>query len=150
MDIATTDTLRPALETSKHMEFEPVRALKGDLSKACFELAMELPKLMLNCSKLTRMGIGRKLEQHIYQLLDDAVAVSNPRLTLHKKRQVLENMSTASDSVLVYLRLAVMSQDIDSKRYQRLSSQLVAIGKQIGGLCKYLERKTKQNSDASV
>lgn len=119
---------------------ESVKPLSGDLTKACFDLAGALPVLMQHWPKLTRMGLGRKLEEHTYQLLDAAVVVSNPSVHHATKVRTLEAMSSGSDAVLVYLRLGYQGQAIDGKRYQRLASQVVTIGKQVGGLRKYLER----------
>jgi hypothetical protein len=135
----TPDT-QPSNGAEKPIDVEPIKPLKADLSKACFDLAGDLPMMMRNWSKITRMGLGRKLEEHTYKLLDSAVVVSNPSVTQQVKLSTLEAMSSGSDAVLVYLRLGYQGKEIDGKRYQRLSTQVVAIGKQVGGLRKYLER----------
>ena len=115
-----------------------IKPLKANISRACFELAMELPLMMRHWPRLTRMGLGRKLEEHVYQLLDAAVSISNPIIPTASKVRHLEQMSTGSDAVLVYLRLGYKGQEIDGRLYQRLAKHTVAIGKQVGGLRKYL------------
>jgi hypothetical protein len=106
------------------IEVEAVKPLKGDLSKACFDLAGELPRMMQNWPKMTRMGLGRKLEEHTYRLLDSAVVVSNPSVDQRVKIATLESMSSGSDAVLVYLRLGHKSEAIAPKLYSKLSSQV--------------------------
>lgn len=147
MTFETTNTSNPP-DADKPIDVEPVKPLKADLSKACFDLAGELPLMMRNWSKITRMGLGRKLEEHTYKLLDYAVMVSNPSLNQQVKISTLEAMSSGSDAVLVYLRLGYQGKEIDGKRYQRLSTQVVAIGKQVGGLRKYLERNRPRKSQS--
>lgn len=119
----------------------PVKPLKADLAKACYELTCELPILMKNWPKSSRMGLGRKLEEHIYRLLDTAVFVGSPTVHNSDKIESLKIMGAGADAVLVYLRLGHHSKEIDVKRYQRLSTHVVSIGNQVGGLKKYLERQ---------
>ena len=119
----------------------PVKPLKADLAKACYELTCELPILMQNWPKSTRMGLGRKLEEHIYRLLDTAVFVGSPTVHDTEKIESLKIMGAGADAVLVYLRLGHHTKEIDVKRYQRLSSLVVSIGNQVGGLKRYLEKQ---------
>ena len=44
--------------------FEELKPLKANLSKACFDLAAELPTIMRHWPKPTRAGLGRRLEDH--------------------------------------------------------------------------------------
>jgi hypothetical protein len=88
------------------------------------------------------MGLGRKLEEHTYRLLDSAVIISNPSVTPVQKQAALDDMSNGSDRVLVYLRLAFTTKELDGKRYQILSGKVLAIGRQVGGLKKYFDRRS--------
>ena len=90
--------------------------------------------------RISRMGIGRRLEDHVYSLLDAAIKVSNPIESQAEKVKILGSMSSRTDCVLVYLRLGLESQDIDQKRYRRLADHVVGIGRQVGGLKKHIAK----------
>ena len=140
-----SDTLLSESKSTSDLEQAPedflrVKPLRATLSKTCFDLASELPPMMRHWPKLTRMGLGRKLEDHVFTLLDSSVFVSNPTEATQTKMQILQNMSTRADSVLVYLRLGLDMKDIDSKRYRRLADTTMDIGRQVGGLKKHLAK----------
>lgn len=140
------ETNTPAASHGIDFEQKNVKPLKASLSKACFDLAADLPAMMRHWPKTTRMGLGRKLEEHTYQLLDSAVVVSNLIVKTETKLNTLQDMSSGTDIVLVYLRLAYFGKGIDGKRYQRMSTQVVDIGKQVGGLKRYLSKGTRISS----
>jgi hypothetical protein len=116
-----------------------IKPLKANLSKACFDFITELPTVMRHWPKLTRMGLGKRLEEKAYHLLESAVIVSNPSSDSSTKRRTLKDMSNCSDILLVYLRLAYIRKELAPERYKRLFEQVIAIGKQVGGLGKFLD-----------
>jgi len=120
-----------------------VKPLRADISKACFDLAVEIPPLMQHWPKTSRMGLGRRLEEQVFYLLEGAVRISNPVLANHTKRAETESMSTACDVVLIYLRLARTLKILSANHYTRLAESVTVIGKQVGGLRKYFDKKTR-------
>jgi hypothetical protein len=119
---------------------DKIKPLKAQLSKACFDLASELPVVMRHWPKLTRVGLGRRVEETTYHLLESAVIVSNPSCDPSTKRSTLRDMSSRSDILLVYLRMAYVRKELAPERYKRLFEQVIGIGKQVGGLGKFLDR----------
>jgi hypothetical protein len=130
-------------QATKPKQTDEIRPLKAHLSKACFDFAAEIPGVMQNWPKPTRMGLGRRLEENVYGLLEDTITITNPTLSNAEKQQKIQEMSSLCDIILVYLRLARVKETIPIKKYSELSEKIVAIGKQIGGFKRYLKHEAK-------
>lgn len=119
-------------------KFLPVKPLRANLTKACFDLAAELSPMLRHWPKVQRQCLGRRLENQVFDLLEHSVMVTNPTLPSARKRECLGEMSSETDKTLVLLRLAKHEQCLGEDRYLRLSRQVIDIGRQVGGLGKFL------------
>lgn len=100
-----------------------------------FQKAYELYKtfylLVAHFPKKDRFTIGQKIESAILDLIEDIITAS--QLSKPEKLPVLKRASVKLDLLKVFIRLSKDLKILDNKKYLLFESQLLEIGRMLGG-----------------
>jgi len=95
-----------------------------------------LSDTLLIFPKRKRYTIGQRLDQLALDIFE--LVISAGHATREHKMPILQQTSAKLDLLKILVRLSNDTKCLDNKRYQELSTQLVEIGRMLGGWIKSL------------
>lgn len=86
---------------------------------------------MAHFPKKDRFTIGQKIESTILDLIEDIITAS--QLNKQEKLPVLKRASVKLDLLKIFIRMSKDLKILDNKKYLLLESQILEIGRMLGG-----------------
>lgn len=105
----------------------PVFQKTYDLYKSFYSLVLDFPKK-------DRYTIGQRIENTILDILENIIAAS--QLSKLEKVPTLQKASIKLDVLKILIRCCKDLKIIDNKKYLTFESQIIEIGKMLGGWIK--------------
>ena len=93
-----------------------------------------MSQYIVSFPKTKRYTLGQKIDQLAVEIIE--LTITAGYLPREQKLPVLQKVSIKLDLVKVFLRLAWETKSLDNNKYQQLVSQILEIGKMLGGWIK--------------
>ena len=99
-----------------------------------YDFYKNLSQAITSFPKAKRYTLGQRLDQIALDIIE--LVITARYLVRDQKLQALQKVSTKLDLLKILLRLASDTKSIDNNKYQQLASQVLEIGKMLGGWIK--------------
>jgi len=115
-----------------HSDFEPGRlSVDIPIFQKAYEFYKSFYTLVAHFPKKDRFTIGQKIESTILDLIEDIITAS--QLNKQEKLPVLKRASVKLDLLKIFIRMSKDLKILDNKKYLLLESQILEIGRMLGG-----------------
>ena len=99
-----------------------------------YDLYRKLSQFLQTFPKDKRFTLGQKIDQIALEIFE--LTLTAGYLQREQKLPILQKISIKLDLLKILLRLACETKCLDNNKYQILTSQLIEIGKMLGGWIK--------------
>lgn len=102
-----------------------------------YDFYKNLSQVITSFPKSKRYSLGKRLDQVALDIIE--LIITARYLAREQKLPILQKVSIKLDLLKILLRLSQQTKCLDNNKYQELASQIVEVGRMLGGWIKTLK-----------
>lgn len=122
------------LRINPHTHTQPSFSLDIPIFAKFYDFYKNLSQFLTNFPKANRYTLGQKTDQISLEIIE--LTITAAYLTREQKLPILQRISIKLDLLKIMLRIAWETKCLNNNKYQLLTSQLIEIGRMLGGWIK--------------